>query len=81
MIRSRRPPSRTYIGTSDKGGHDPALVVVPAGDEVGTQLWCGFEIGVAQQVHPDDPADVLVVDLDEAYKGSGSQEQDHRQDE
>ena len=72
-------PART--GPGPKGGHDPGLVVVPAGDEVRTQLRRCLKIGMAQQVHADDPADVLVVDFDEAHERRDAEEQDDRQDE
>ena len=39
------------------------------------------QIGVAEQVHPDHPAPVLVVDLDEADERRDPEEQDDRQDD
>ncbi len=36
---------------------------------------------MTEQVHSDDPADILVVDLDKPHEGRDSEEQDDRQDQ
>jgi hypothetical protein len=63
--RSGKPVTQTDIRTKAVGLQHAGFVVVRAGNEVGIELRCHLQIGVAEPVHPHDEPGVLDVGLDQ----------------
>src|SRR5258706_14321962 len=79
MNRRPKPSSRSHVDAKrlERAGY----VVEWAGREIWLQLGIQLEVSVAQPVHPDDPAEVVSIELHQAGDRRQAGEEDNQKSE